>query len=170
MKHIYLKLQENQKEKLDLHFPKETELDITVDLLGDRSELVLRGAFDLKKDSTTLVTLVINHIGKDTKSDTIIKAVLQDQATGSFKGLVNIYKGAVNTQAYLKEDALLLSPNARAEAIPSLEIDENHVKAGHSSTVQPLDEEQLFYFQSRGIDRQSAKKILKESFLSSALQ
>ena len=90
---------------------------------------------------------------------------MTDRAVGSFYGLVSIKKGAKNTDTFFREDALLLSDTAKAEAIPSLEIDENEVKAGHASTVGPVDEEQLFYLTSRGITRKEAESLVVRGFL-----
>jgi Fe-S cluster assembly protein SufD len=165
-KEIRLTIKENQKEQLKLLFPQETEIDIVVDLIGEYAEFELLGGFKIKSTDEVTFNLVINHIGKNTKSNTLIKAILEDQAVGHFYGLVNIHKGASGTNTYLKEDAMLLSRQAKAEAIPSLEIDENDVRAGHSSAVSPIDEDQLFYLQSRGLDSKTAKTLLIDAFLS----
>ncbi|MCH8905227.1 MAG: SufD family Fe-S cluster assembly protein, partial [Bacteroidetes bacterium] len=106
----------------------------------------------------------IIHAAKDTTSDTFIKAVLTDSAIGKFWGLVAIKKGAKNTNTFFREDALLLSDSAKAEAIPSLEIDENEVKAGHASTVGPVDPEMLFYLMSRGIAHNQARKLIVQGY------
>ena len=83
---------------------------------------------------------------------------------GNFYGLVSIRKGAKNTDTFFREDALLLSDTAKAEASPSLEIDENEVKAGHASTVGPVDEEQLFFLMSRGIIQKQARKLIVKGY------
>ena len=140
------------------------EISVNAKLVGRGAKLNILGAVFLSNKEQLKININIDHIAQDTSSDTLIKAVLTDQAVGSFYGLVSIKKGAKNTNTYFREDALLLSDTAKAEAIPSLEIDENEVKAGHASTVGPVDEEQLFYLQSHGITQQEAKGLVVQGF------
>jgi len=177
MKNISLTLKENQEKVLPLVWastssaPKETngpvEINVNAKLIGRGAKLNVVGAFILANNDEVKVAVNIDHIAPDTTSDTVIKSVLSDKAIGRFYGLVNIKNGAKNTNTFFREDALLLSDTAKAEAIPSLEIDENEVKAGHASTVGPVDEEQLFYLMSRGIDQKEARKLIVQGYLSS---
>lgn len=146
------------------------EINVDAKLVGRGAKLNLIGAFFLADKDQVKLNVNIDHIAPDTSSDTLIKSVLTDRAVGSFYGLVSIKKGAKNTDTFFREDALLLSDTAKAEAIPSLEIDENEVKAGHASTVGPVDEEQLFYLMSRGITLEEAKRLVVRGFLSPALE
>lgn len=165
MKKINLTLKENQEKVLPLIWTSGSE-EITVNakLVGRGAKLNVVGAFLLSNKDEVKVEINIIHEAKDTTSDTFIKAVLTDSAIGKFYGLVDIKKGAKNTNTFFREDALLLSDNAKAEAIPSLEIDENEVKAGHASTVGPVDAEMMFYLMSRGIAQNQARRLIVQGY------
>lgn len=166
MKNISVTLKENQEKTIPLVWTSGSgEISVNARLIGRGAKLNLIGAFFLSNKDEVKVDVNIDHVAADTNSDTLIKSVLTDTAIGKFYGMVKIKKGAKNTDTYFREDALLLSDTAKAEAIPSLEIDENEVKAGHASTVGPVDEEQLFYLMSRGITRKEAKSHVVRGFL-----
>ena len=171
MKNISITVKENQEKILPLVWAGGSgEINIDAKLLGRGTKLNLIGAFFLSNKDQVKLDVNIEHVVPDTTSDTLIKSVLTDKAVGSFYGLVSIKKGAKNTDTFFREDALLLSDTAKAEAIPSLEIDENEVKAGHASTVGPVDEEQLFYLMSRGITRKEAESLVVRGFLYPVLE
>lgn len=79
--------------------------------------------------------------------------------------MIDIENGAENSNAYLKADVLMLSDEARAHVVPSLEIKENDIKASHGATITKINEEQIFYMMSRGLSRTKAKKLIVEGFL-----
>jgi len=95
-----------------------------------------------------------------------IKGALKDSASHVYRGLIKIEKAAKNTSSYLSDHALALSKNASANSIPSLMIDNNDVKCGHSASVGNVDEEKLLYIMSRGLDRKSAENLIVEGFFS----
>jgi len=112
------------------------------------------------------LTSYTRHIGEDTTGDLLSKGVFLDRARGYFKGLIEIHKSARGTDSYLGEFAMLLAKRARSVAIPSLEIDQPDVRrASHSSSVAPIDEGQLFYLQSRGLDLETARRFIVLGFL-----
>ncbi len=170
MKNINLNLKENQEKILPLVWTGGSEeINVNAALVGRGSRLTILGALFLANSDQVKLNINIYHVGEDTFSDTLIKSVLTDQAVGNFYGLVKIKKGAKNTNTYFREDALLLSKQAKAEAIPSLEIDENEVKAGHASTVGPVDSEQLFYLTSKGIGQIESKRLIVQGYFHSVL-
>lgn len=168
MKTFNIKLKENQEKVLPLLWTKGSE-EITVNatLSGRGARLSVIGAFFLANSDEVKAMINITHAAADTYSNTLLKSVLTDRARGGFYGLVKINNGAKNTDTYFREDALLLSKEAKAEAIPSLEIDENEVKAGHASTVGPVDPEQIFYLMSRGVTQQEAKRMVVQGYFNS---
>lgn len=165
MKNIELNLKDNEEKVLPLVWTSGSE-EITVNatLAGRGARLDVVGAFFLTDSDEVKATINITHAAPDTYSNTLIKSVLTERARGGFYGLVKINHGAKNTDTYFREDALLLSKEAKAEAIPSLEIDENEVKAGHASTVGPVDPEQTFYLESRGITPEEAKRMIVQGY------
>lgn len=91
-----------------------------------------------------------HHVEHHTRSDLLYKGAVKDEARAVFSGLIRLEKGAQKTDAYQANRNLLLSPTARVDSIPQLEIGANDVRCTHGSTTAPVDEMQLFYLQSRG--------------------
>jgi Fe-S cluster assembly protein SufD len=112
------------------------------------------------------LTSYTHHIGRDTTGDLLSKGIFQDRSRGFFKGLIDIQRTAVGTDSFLGEFAMLLDRKARSVAVPSLEIDQPDVRrASHSSSVGPIDENQLFYLETRGLPPDLARKSIVLSFL-----
>ncbi len=135
-------------------------------LSGDRSSVeqveIVFGADDQLFDLTSFT----RHIGRDTTGNLLSKAVLTDATRSYMKGLIIIEPTAVGTDSFLGEFGMNLSKQARAVAIPSLEIDQPDCRrAAHSSAVGPIDETQLFYLESRGISPEDARKFIVLGFL-----
>lgn len=104
------------------------------------------------------------HEQGDTTGDTVWKGALTGESRASYEGLIHIVKGAQNTDTYLQTHSMLLSPRAKGDAIPSLIVETDNVKASHGGTVGEVDEDQIFYMQSRGIPRREAVRILVEGY------
>lgn len=96
----------------------------------------------------------------------VIKAVLYDSSTLDLEAVLVVETGAKHSNTYLKLDCLLMSDQATARLIPSLEITEDAVKSGHGATVSSVNQEHLEYLQSRGLSRKEAEKVIVEGFLS----
>ena len=111
-----------------------------------------------------------DHIAPDTRSDLLFKSALRDHARSVYYGLTRVGLGARNADANQESRNLLLSRNAKADSDPVLEILTNDiVRASHGATAGPVDEEQLFYLQARGLRRPEAEALLVRGFLAEAL-
>jgi Fe-S cluster assembly scaffold protein SufB len=133
---------------------------------GDRSSVrqveIVFGSDEQLFDLTSYT----RHVGRDTTGDLLSKGALLDASRSYMKGLITIDKSARGTDSFLGEFGMNLSRNARAVAIPSLEIDQPDCRrAAHSSSVGPIDETQLFYLESRGIPPDEARKFIVLGFL-----
>ena len=106
----------------------------------------------------------ITHIGQNTSGHAISKGVVKDKSHVVFKGMIRITKDAKNSRAYLAEHGMILGKDARADAIPGLEIETNEVKATHSASVAQINDEQIFYLMSRGMSEDEAKKLIIVGF------
>ncbi len=106
-----------------------------------------------------------DHVAPHATSDLLYKGALDDKARSVFRGIIKVHEGAQRTDAYQTNRNLLLSENARADSLPNLEIEADDVKCSHGATVGQLDEEALFYLQSRGLDRERAERIVVLGFL-----
>ena len=112
------------------------------------------------------LTSYTRHIGRDTTGNLLSKGALSDRSRAYMKGLATIDLTAHGTDSYLGEFAMLLSKQARSVAIPSLEIDQPDCRrVAHASSVGPVDETQLFYLESRGLDPDEARKFIVLGYL-----
>ncbi len=137
---------------------------------GDGSEARALMVFFGDQEQHLDVGLVMTHVGEHTTSDMLTKGVLKDKARGVYRALTDIEDKARNTTAFQRENTLVLSPEARIDAIPGLEIEETEVQAGHAATVGQIDEDELFYLMSRGLTEQAATKLVVDGFFDPILQ
>ncbi len=142
--------------------------DIQVWLDGEGSDCMLNGLY-LGVDQQVLDThSVIHHTKPNCTSHELYKGILDDKSRGVFSGLIHVYQEAQKTDSFQTNRALLLSDDARVNAKPQLLIFADDVKCSHGATVGQLDEEALFYLQTRGIDLQTARGILTVAFAAEA--
>ena len=140
--------------------------DNTTHILGDGSEANLKiVTLGVKEQKTYFNSEVVNQ-GLNSKGDILQHGVLLDKSHIVFNGIGFIVKGATGSNAYQSSRMLTLSSDAKADANPMLLIDENDVMAGHGASLGRIDEEQLYYLQSRGLTRKESSRLLVHGFLS----
>ncbi len=105
-----------------------------------------------------------DHMAPHTTSDLLYKGGLKGSSRIVWKGMIRVEKDAQKTDAYQKNDSLVLSDSARADSIPGLEIEANDVRCTHGATAGPVDPEMVFYLRSRGIARDEAVRLIVEGF------
>ena len=105
-----------------------------------------------------------DHLAPHTESDLLFKSVLLDRSRTVFRGVIWLRPEAQQTNAYQANHNLLLSSQARADALPILEIEADDVRCKHGSTTGRIDEEQIFYLMSRGLSYQEAQRIIVQGF------
>lgn len=115
-----------------------------------------------------LISTVAHNAG-ESRSETIVKSAAAGRGQARFLGNIRIAERAQASEAFLRDDALLLSRNAHIDSIPALEIAANEVRAYHGATVGAIDEEQLFYMTSRGIERKDAETMIALGFFEPAI-
>lgn len=96
------------------------------------------------------------HIGKNTRSSIISKGISADRSSNSYRGLVKVNKGATNARNYSQCDSMLVGDKCSAHTFPYLETANNSVQIEHEASTSKISEEQLFYFEQRGISRENA--------------
>ena len=106
----------------------------------------------------------IHHAKPHCNSDQLFKGVLDDSATGAFNGKILVDKYAVKTEAYQRNNNILLSKAAKMNTKPQLEIYNDDVKCSHGATVGQLDSDGLFYLRSRSIGYNEAKHLMMYAF------
>lgn len=110
-----------------------------------------------------------DHVAPRTTSDLLFKGAVQDTARSVYTGLIRIGHEAKGSVAYQTNRNLTLSAGAWAESVPNLEIETNDVKCSHASTIGPIDEEQRFYLESRGIPPETAERLVVLGFFDEVL-
>ena len=111
-----------------------------------------------------------DHDAPHTTSDLLFKGAVQDHARSVYTGLIKIREHAGGSVAFQTNRNLTLSEGAWAESVPNLDIRTNDVKCSHASTVGPIDEEQRFYLESRGIEPSIAERLVVLGFFDEVLQ
>lgn len=105
-----------------------------------------------------------HHRQQGTHSDLLYKEVLRDESRVIWRGMIKVDEAAQQTDGYQRSDALMLSRDARCDSIPGLEIEADDVRCTHGATTGQVDEEQIFYAQSRGIGQKEAMHMIVEGF------
>ena len=137
----------------------------TVTLKGEGAHAKILGAFHLTGKQELKINVITIHTAPHTSADTLIKVIADDNSKAEVNGTIIVQKKAQQTNSFLTENILMLSPNASAHAIPNLEIEADDVKCSHAATVGTIDEEHLFYLMSRGINQEIAKQLIIDGFL-----
>jgi Fe-S cluster assembly protein SufD len=112
---------------------------------------------------------VQDHAAPSTTSDLLFKGAVSDQARSVYSGLIRVRKEARGTNAFQTNRNLVLSEGAGAESVPNLEIETNDVVCSHASAVGPIDEEQRYYLESRGIPPEVAERLIVLGFFNEVL-
>jgi len=144
--------------------------NINVDLVEENASVNLNTLFSPNEKLHIDNQLKIIHIGEKCESSLDYRGILKDQSTGVFGGTVYVDQEAADTQSNMTNRNLLLSDHARINTKPVLEIYNEDVQCTHSATSGRLDEEKLFYIQSRGIGESDAMNILIQSFASELVE
>jgi Fe-S cluster assembly protein SufD len=110
-----------------------------------------------------------DHVAPNCSSDLLYKGALRDESRAVYSGWVHVRPGAQKTDAMQTSRNIVLSDRAKADAIPNLEIEANDVKCGHAASVGPVEEETIFYLQSRGIAREEAERLIVTGFFQEVL-
>jgi Fe-S cluster assembly protein SufD len=110
------------------------------------------------------------HGAPNTTSDLAFRGILADRSSAVWRGMIKVDPGAQQTDAFQECRNLLLSKRAHADAIPGLEILANDVRCTHAAAVAQIDREQLFYLRSRGLDRDTATRLVIEGFMAELVE
>lgn len=111
-----------------------------------------------------------NHLAAHTSSDLLFKGALKDKSRSVWQGMIYVAPGAQKTDGYQANRNLVLTPAARADSIPGLEILADDVRCTHGATVGKIDADQVFYLRSRGIPEEDAERLVVEGFFEPIMQ
>ncbi|GIS42316.1 MAG: Fe-S cluster assembly protein SufD [Candidatus Neomarinimicrobiota bacterium] len=137
---------------------------IEIDLDKSGAEATVNALNLTKNDEHADNNILINHKSEHCNSSQNVRNILQNKSTSVFNGKVIVFEGAQKTDSNQSNKNLLLSKEATAHSNPQLEIYADDVQCGHGSTTGALDKNSIFYFQSRGINKEDAIQILVKAF------
>lgn len=147
-----------------------SRLRLAVDLLGAGCGAEIVGAYFGDAAQVLDYRYYMRHAAPSTTSEMFLKGAVADEAKSVFSGLIRIEREGQKTNAHQTNRNLVLSDGAEAHSVPNLEILADDVRCGHGSAVGPLDEEQRYYLQSRGLDRDRADRLQVKGFFEEAIQ
>lgn len=136
--------------------------DVSVDGRGAQSEILSMYLGDGTQvhDIRTLQ----DHVAPRTHSELLCQGAVAGHSRSVYSGLIRVHRGAVRTDARQTNHNLVLDEGAHADSVPNLDILENDVKCSHASTVGPIDEDQRYYIESRGVSPDVAEGLIVRGF------
>lgn len=143
--------------------------DVKIIIEGEKAHVQILGLIVGEEEQKIDLYTLQDHKAAESVSDLLIKSVLFDRAKLYYRGLIKIEKNAQKSNAYQKNQNLLLSKNAWADSRPYLEILANDVRCTHGATVGKIDKDQLYYLQTRGLREGDATNLLVEGFYKDVL-
>ena len=112
-----------------------------------------------------------DHQAPHTTSDLLYRTVLKDRSRSVWGGMIHVHPSGQYTDAYQKNDNLMLSARARADPIPGLEIRASEgIRCTHGATAGPIDKDQVFYLMSRGLSHDQAERLIVDGFFEPVMQ
>lgn len=144
-------------------------LTTQAELLGEAAHADLRGVHVLNEERHVDHSINMRHMVPHCTSNQSIRMVVDGEAQAAFQGKIHVARDAQKTEAYQLCKSLLLSDGAQVNTKPELEIYADDVKCSHGATSGSLNEQALFYMQSRGIPREEAQALLMQAFIEEAL-
>jgi Fe-S cluster assembly protein SufD len=144
--------------------------EISAGLLGAGIEAAFNGVYFARGRQHVDNTILVDHAAPGSRSDQFYKGILDGQSRAVFAGKIVVRRDAQKTNAYQANNNLLLSPDAEIDTKPELEIFADDVKCSHGATAGELDERELFYLRSRGLDPATARSVLTFAFAGAVLE
>ena len=139
-------------------------------LAGDNAESDLMAVYFGDHTQMLDFRTLQDHDAPNTRSDLLFKGAVEDQAHSVYSGLIRLRPDARKAVANQTNRNLVLTEGAGADSIPNLEIEANDVKCSHASAVGPIDEEQLYYLESRGVRPEDAERLIVLGFFDDVLE
>ena len=140
-----------------------------VNLIGEGAQADIFGIVLGNESNEIQINTLQDHQAPNTMSNLLIKSALSGRSQFKYEGFIKVEKGAQRTNAYQRNENLMLSGEAKSESKPALEILANDVRCTHSATMGKVDKDQLFYLQSRGLPLKIATSLIVEGFFQSIL-
>lgn len=140
-----------------------------VEMRGEGGDAFIGGMYFPHEDQHVDLRTVQRHVSPRAHSLTLYKGAAIDEAHSVYQGLIEVDHDALFTDAYLTNNNLLLSDDARSDSIPTLQINTDEVRCSHGSTTGKLDPRHLYYLETRGYNPEEARHMLVEGFFEEVL-
>jgi Fe-S cluster assembly protein SufD len=127
----------------------------------------LRAAYVGRGDQMLDFRTLQDHAAPKTVSDLLFMGAVAERSHSVYSGLIRVRRGAVRANAMQTNHNLVLDEGAHADSVPNLDIEENDVQCSHGSTVGPVDEDQRYYLESRGVEPDRAEQLIVAGFFES---
>ena len=147
----------------------EGRVNVLVELLGEGAKASWHYAGISKDASNKIIDCSVNHLAPNTEAEVIQYGITMKGSRLTFVGTSHIHNGMVRSNTSQKEKIIVFDKDAVGKCSPNLRIDENDVSASHSAVVGRLSDEHLFYLLSRGLDQETAKRLLVLGYLKPVL-
>ncbi len=148
---------------------KLTRHDIHAVLNGEGIECNLNGVNLLRGAQHGDTTIVIEHVAPNSRSSQFYRTILDESARGVFQGTIHVHGSAQKTDGQQLSNALMLSDKCEMDTKPELEIYADDVKCSHGATCGQIDDEALFYLQTRGLSESQARELLIQAFVNEVI-
>lgn len=145
-------------------------LALEVEIAGPGCDVDIAGAYVCGGEDDFRMNILVRHMSGGSSSRQLVKGLAGDGSRVEFDGLIYIAPDAQKTEAHQESHSILLSPEAKVEARPQLEIYADDVICSHGCTSGFLNAEEEFYMRSRGIPEEVAKQLQKLAFLAPVMQ
>lgn len=143
-------------------------IDVGIHLVGKNSRATVIGLVRASSDAQITFHTMQHHGATATTSNLLVKSILSDRSMFSYDGSIYVDQVAQKTDAYQRNENLLLDKSAQARSEPALEILANDVRCTHGATIGTIDREELWYLATRGIAGVQAREMIATGFLQSA--
>lgn len=134
-------------------------------LIGKNAKTDYIGIAYAGKDQHQDTGCKVYHLAENTSSSILSKGICMSGGISSYRGLIQIKKGAINSKSNVRCDGLMLDNSSKALTFPSMDVHENNVKVAHEAAVGKIEEDQLFYLMSRGLSEDEAIKLVVSGFI-----
>ncbi len=149
---------------------KDGKVFLETKLAGPGAHAAVTGAYATRGRQHVDFDTLQEHAAVNTTSDLAFRGILHGRSTAVWRGMIQVDRGAQQTDAFQECRNLLLSKKAHADAIPGLEILADDVRCTHAAAIAQIDPEQLFYLKSHGLPEAGAHRLVVEGFLGALLE
>lgn len=151
---------------IQLYLGGDTVSEIVTELKGCKSAFTAEIGYDLGAGDVLDINLVANHYGRKSTSEIAVNGVLRDNAQKTFKGTIDFRNGSAGAKGSEKEDVILMNEEVVNKTVPVILCDEEDVEGSHGATIGRIDEQHIYYMQSRGIPEEKIYELITRARLS----